>query len=250
MKYVGLLLLIFLMPQQDENERAFFLDMQLAYPRVQEAFQQKDNLVRTMLSEKKIDFENFKMYLRYFKQDSLLEVWGKNPLDDQYQLVTNYKASNSSGAMGPKRIQGDRQIPEGFYTIDKFNPKSNFHLSMRVSYPNDRDRMLAQGKDPGGDIYIHGGSSTMGCIPVTDDKIKELFWMIAKSYNQGHDIPVHIYPFPLNDEHINLLYPMFAENPELTTFWEMLRPGYEFFEKYKVPPHVSVEPNGAYKIWQ
>lgn len=92
---------------------------------------------------------------------------------------------------GRKRFQGDERTPEGRYTIDTRNPQSSFHLSLRISYPNDSDRAFAAayGRSPGGDIFIHGqpnalangrmrGDWTDGCIALTNEEIEEL-WAIV-----------------------------------------------------------------------
>ena len=80
-----------------------------------------------------------------------------------------------SGTTGPKRLQGDFQVPEGFYHINEFNPNSNYHLSMGLNYPNSSDRILSDSLRPGGEIYIHGSCVSVGCIPLNDDEIEELY---------------------------------------------------------------------------
>ncbi len=108
--------------------------------------------------------------LRAYKQESELELWAKNKKDKQYTLLKTYKICASSGTLGPKRKQGDIQVPEGFYVIDRFNPVSNFYLSLGVSYPNASDKILGVKGALGGDIFIHGNCVTIGCLPISDDK--------------------------------------------------------------------------------
>lgn len=107
------------------------------------------------------------------------------------QLLKTYPFTSFSGGLGPKLKQGDLQIPEGLYTIENLNPNSRYHLSMRVSYPNDFDRRMAK-KDGrtklGGDIYIHGDNVTIGCIPIGDEAIEELFVLAANALPNGIDI--------------------------------------------------------------
>ena len=112
-----------------------------------------------------------------FKKERKVEVrapgWGMPRL---------YAMTGFSGTLGPKLKEGDGQIPEGIYGIEYLNPNSLFHLSLKVSYPNEFDRKRASGDgrtDLGGDIMIHGGSATVGCIPIGDDAIEELFYLVA-----------------------------------------------------------------------
>ncbi len=92
-------------------------------------------------------------------------------------------------------MAGDYQVPEGFYYINEFNPRSLYHLSLGLNYPNASDRMLCDMSQPGGDIYIHGSCVTTGCIPITDGQIEELYVLAAHAKDMGQDfIPVHIFP--------------------------------------------------------
>ncbi len=98
--------------------------------------------------------------------------------------VAEYPILAASGTLGPKLKEGDRQVPEGFYKISFLNPNSRFHLSMRVDYPNAEDIAAAKadGRDTtnlGGDIMIHGGASSIGCVAIGDEAIEELFWLVA-----------------------------------------------------------------------
>lgn len=113
-----------------------------------------------------------------FKDERRIEIY----VDRVF--VTEYPMMGWSGTLGPKLAQGDRQIPEGVYGIDVLNPNSAYHLSMRVTYPNQRDLQRAQAAgvtDPGGDIYIHGRTMSIGCIAIGDDAIEELFYRVAKT---------------------------------------------------------------------
>lgn len=92
--------------------------------------------------------------------------------------IATYPVLGQSGELGPKLREGDRQVPEGVYRIEGFNPNSNFYVSLRLNYPNDFDlRMaVAEGRtEPGSDIYIHGGTASIGCLAMGDPAIEELF---------------------------------------------------------------------------
>ncbi|MDL5057487.1 L,D-transpeptidase family protein, partial [Geitlerinema calcuttense] len=116
-----------------------------------------------------------------FKQEKRLEVHAAGA-DGRFRFIRSYPFTATSGQLGPKLREGDRQIPEGFYGIESLNPNSLYHLSLRVNYPNSFDRELGREdgrKNLGGDIMIHGRSVTIGCIPVGDPAIEELFVLAA-----------------------------------------------------------------------
>ncbi len=101
-------------------------------------------------------------------------MWARHG-DGRFRLVASYPILAVSGGPGPKRREGDKQVPEGFYEIDRFNPKSLFHLSLGLNYPNAADRVLSDREHPGGDIFIHGSNVTVGCAPLGNDAIEELY---------------------------------------------------------------------------
>ena len=112
-----------------------------------------------------------------FKSEARLELWA-DAGSGAWQFVRSYLVRASSGRLGPKLRQGDHQVPEGVYAIDALNPRSNYHLSMRIGYPNafDRERAREDGRvQLGGDIMIHGGNASDGCLPVGDRAVEELF---------------------------------------------------------------------------
>lgn len=115
------------------------------------------------------------------KYEKTLEVWTER--DGRNIHITSYPFTAFSGMLGPKFKEGDRQIPEGIYGISYLNPNSKFHLSMRVNYPNAFDRQKAREEkrtNLGGDIMIHGSNQTIGCIPIGDDKIEELYFLAER----------------------------------------------------------------------
>jgi len=116
-----------------------------------------------------------------FKEERRLEVWAR-PGDGPWRFVRAYPILGASGHAGPKLREGDRQVPEGRYRVDALNPSSNYHLSMRLDYPNadDRRRGAADGRsDLGFDIFIHGGDLSIGCLAVGDAPIEDLFTLVA-----------------------------------------------------------------------
>lgn len=120
-----------------------------------------------------------KLLILVFKSERLVEVNASG-----WDSPRIYKMTNFSGKPGPKLREGDGQIPEGIYGVEYLNPNSAFHLSIKVTYPNafDRSRAKEDGRSQlGGDIMIHGGSATIGCVPLGDDAIEEVFYFVAKA---------------------------------------------------------------------
>jgi hypothetical protein len=117
-----------------------------------------------------------------FKAERRLEVWAARP--PGWVMVREYPIRGASGRAGPKLREGDRQVPEGFYRIVLLNPNSRYHLSLRLDYPNAFDRQYAKAEGrhaPGGDIYLHGGQESVGCLALGDPAIEELFTLIYDS---------------------------------------------------------------------
>lgn len=225
-----------------------FYQKQLSFPRVQHALHEKGAYVKQLLISGNINPEKFDIFLRAFKKEKTLEVWAKNKENASFIHLKDYDFCESSGKPGPKRRSGDLQTPEGFYKIDAFNPTSEFYLSFRVNYPNQSDLKFADSENPGGDIYIHGKCVTVGCIPLGDDAIMELYLLVIKAKAGGQDIPVHIFPAKLSDQNFASLKNEYAGQPQLTEFWSWLKPGHDFFEKYHRIPEIIIDQKGRYLV--
>jgi murein L,D-transpeptidase YafK len=225
-----------------------FFESQLRFPRVKEALKSKGKVVDDLLSSKGISPKAYDIFFRVFKKEQKFEVWVKNKQDTNYLLLKTYDFCASTGTLGPKRRSGDRQTPEGFYIINAFNPVSNYYLSFRVGYPNASDLKFADPVNPGDNIYVHGSCITIGCIPVGDENIKELYLMAAKAKGTQSDISIHIFPMKMTEENYAALKNEYANNASLIEFWSWLKPGYDFFEKTKTLPIVSIDNDGKYII--
>ena len=138
--------------------------------RVKAAYDHKWAGLQNLLTEKGVNKSRFELYTRVFKEENLLEAWVKSGNSGDYILLKTFSICAKSGVLGPKRRQGDGQVPEGFYEISSFQPQSSYHLALKVAYPNKSDRLKATSKDPGGDIMIHGNCVTIGCIPLAEAK--------------------------------------------------------------------------------
>ena len=201
--------------------------------------------LRTELTMQGINKDNFEMYIRIFKEEQTVEVWLKSEHQTKYTLFKTFAICTPSGTLGPKRHEGDMQVPEGFYEISVFNPNSNYYLSLGIDYPNKSDKIIGK-TNLGGDIMIHGNCVTIGCIPITDDKIKQLYILAVEAKNGGQKtIPVHIFPSKLDAEGIKNLETNFKD-ASLISFWKNLKTGYDYFENKKLLPVVSVDKEGKY----
>ena len=155
-----------------------------------------------------------------------------------------------SGTMGPKRLKGDYQVPEGFYYINEFNPHSNYHLSLGLNYPNASDRILSDSINPGNSIFIHGSCVSVGCIPVTDDEIEEIYIIASYARSNGEDfIPVHVFPIRFNQKKSLEYFNMTAKNnPSLQKFAMELKDAFDKFEETHQVPLVLIDRKGDYVI--
>jgi murein L,D-transpeptidase YafK len=225
-----------------------FIDYQRSIPKVEELLNRKEDTLMKQFREKGLTWPARYVYIRSFKYDSQLEVWVKNTREERYKLFKSYKICAMAGTLGPKRMTGDYQVPEGFYYINEFNPHSEYHLSLGLNYPNASDRMLSDSTQPGGDIFIHGSCVTTGCIPITDAQIEELYVLTAHAKDLGEDfIPVHIFPInftnPRSVEYLNKYMETFSE---YAPFVKTMKSAFFYFEKYREVPFVLVDSKGEY----
>lgn len=239
---------------------------QLRFPRVRAAYDSRLDVAKRLFEAKQLSWPPPPVFWRAFKQDKSLELWALNRETGKYVLVKEYEVCRLSGTMGPKRREGDYQIPEGFYEFTEFNPASSYHLSLRINYPNSSDRILGDRKKLGGDIFVHGDCVTIGCLPMTDEQIDEIYLITleARGAGQAH-IPIHVFPTRLAGpsweklleeagsfslwhvaQRIRGARPRSAE--ELRTFWKNLKVGYDYFEASKTLPKISVGEDGRYRF--
>ena len=238
-------------PLQKGGTNAYsFIEYQRSFPRPGEALQRKEDTLQKQFEAKKLQWPARYIYIRSFKYDSQLEVWVKNELTDPFQLFKTYKVCALAGTLGPKRIAGDYQVPEGFYYINEFNPQSNYYLSLGINYPNVSDLVLSDTYQPGGGVFIHGSCVTVGCIPLTDQQIDELYILAAHAKDLGQDfIPTHIFPIRFNvARSLNYLNNLTKDDAELKNFSLQLEDAFNYFNKYKQLPVVLIGDKGEYII--
>src|SRR5271167_4864040 len=172
--------------------------------------------------------------VRVFKEESELEVWKQNT-GGRYDLLKVYPICRWSGELGPKAKEGDRQAPEGFYTITPglMNPNSNYYLAINIGFPNAYDK--ANGYS-GAFLMIHGDCSSRGCYAMTDEQIGEIYSLARESFLGGQQsFQIQAYPFrmtPANFAH-------HRTNPNMP-FWKMIKEGNDHFEVTHLEPKVDV----------
>lgn len=193
--------------------------------------------------------EGSQVFLRVFKYEEQLELWSKPKGASKFQKTHTFPICAASGKLGPKRQQGDGQVPEGFYRISFFNPNSRYHLSMRINYPNQSDKIRTTNpKNPGGDIMIHGNCVSIGCIAIQDEPIEVLYKIAQTAHKSGQShLPVHIFPCKMNT--LRYKIKRFLEKDEtLLSFWDELKPGFNHFEQNKKVPNIEINSKGAYYV--
>ena len=220
---------------------------QLKYQHVREAYSENYDFIDSIFQQKGIEINNMNIFLRAIKSERKLELYAKNNCDSIYSLIKSYAFCFFSGELGPKREEGDMQIPEGFYHIDRFNPSSYFFLSVGISYPNISDRKLTNSRNAGGDIFIHGDCVSIGCIPLTDKWIKELYVICVEAKSNGQSkIPIHLFPFRMKNYSENRM--RYSAELSRLEFWDSLADGYNYFELKKQLPKIKINAYGFYQL--
>lgn len=172
--------------------------------------------------------------IRSYKKESELEVW-KRKADGQYALLKSYPMCRWSGQLGPKKREGDRQAPEGFYAISpaQMNPNSSFYVSFNMGYPNAYDRSHGR---TGAHLMVHGACSSAGCYSMTDDQMGEIYALVREAHNGGQRaIQMQALPFRMTPQ--NLAKHRLDSN---IAFWKNLKEGADYFEIAKDEPQVGV----------
>lgn len=170
------------------------------------------------------------MVVRIFKQEKTLEVW-KRTSNGQFRMFKTYEICTFSGDLGPKIKEGDRQSPEGFYTITPglMNPKSSYYLAFNTGFPNKFDRAYGR---TGSDLMVHGDCSSRGCYAMTDAGIAEIYALARESFKGGNSsFQLQIFPFKMTAANLASQ----ASNEHLP-FWKNIKQGYDLFELNKTPP--------------
>ncbi|MGB9042682.1 MAG: murein L,D-transpeptidase family protein, partial [Pseudolabrys sp.] len=185
------------------------------------------------MTAKNMDMES-PILARIFKEEAELEIWKQNR-DGQFELLKSYPICRWSGDLGPKKKEGDRQAPEGFYTITpgQMNPNSNYYLAFNTGFPNAYDRAMGY---TGSELMVHGDCSSRGCYAMTDEQIQEIYALARESFFGGQkSFQLQAYPFRMTA--MNMA--KHRNNPNFA-FWKMLKEGYDHFDATHQEPKVAV----------
>ncbi len=175
------------------------------------------------------------VFIRIFKEERQLELWIREPNGKKFRLFKSWPVAAMSGTLGPKLAEGDRQAPEGFYSVPRsaLNPRSSFHLSFNLGYPNSFDRAHAR---TGSALMVHGSNLSVGCFAMTDPVIEEIYTLCAVALAHGQPaFQVHIFPFRMTQERLAA-----SATSQWAPFWLNLAEGYNAFETTSIPPRISV----------
>jgi len=205
---------------------------QSSKPLPAKATQELPRELLALLEQKKMP-KNSPIVVRLFKEESELEVWKQNTAG-RFQILKTYPICRWSGDLGPKLREGDRQAPEGFYTVtpELMNPNSNFYLSINVGFPNSFDKA---NKRNGSFLMIHGDCWSSGCYAMTDEQISEIYSLARDALSGRPSFQVQAYPFRLTPANLA----RHRNSPNLA-FWNMLKIGNDHFETTQLEPKVDV----------
>jgi murein L,D-transpeptidase YafK len=242
----GLLFLLLALGSGFTPEKSTFEDMQKSFPRVKDVYERKEEFINMKCRSLEIPEETFgNILIRVFKMECIMEVWVQKP-DGSYIKFKEFNIYALSGVLGPKRREGDMQVPEGYYYIKDFNPQSNYYLSLGINYPNESDMKLSTAERKGRDIYIHGAKCSAGCLAMSNYYIEDIYMCAVKAHGNGQQrIPVEIFPFKMTDKNM-IYYNHWGAYQRQAMFWNNIRKGYDFFEKNHRVPEVAVADNGNY----
>ncbi len=173
--------------------------------------------------------------VRIYKEESKLEIWKRQEATGRFAYLKSFDICKWSGELGPKKVEGDRQAPEGFYTITpaQMNPKSSYYLSFNLGYPNAFDK--AHGRT-GAHLMVHGACSSAGCYSMTDEQMEEIYSLGRLAFQGGQrSFQVQAYPFRMTAENMARHH----DNPNMP-FWRMLKEGSDHFELTGQVPKVDI----------
>ncbi len=174
------------------------------------------------------------IFVRIFKEESELEVW-KGRDDGRFYHYKTYPICNWSGKLGPKLAKGDKQAPEGFYSVasHQMNPNSDFHVAFNLGYPNLYDRSRRR---TGKFLMVHGKCRSAGCYAMTDALMEEIYALAREAFRGGQQ-KFHVHAFPFRMTHANMIR---HRKNKWMRFWKILKQGYDHFEVHRIPPDVAV----------
>lgn len=172
-------------------------------------------------------------FMRIFKREFELEIWFQK--DGRFERFATYPICRFSGQLGPKLKEGDRQSPEGFYTVDRsaMNPASRWHRSFNLGFPNAYDRTHGR---TGSALMVHGGCSSIGCYAMTNAVMDEIWQIMVAAFDRGQPrIHVHVFPFRMSEAML-----VSRVSDPASPLWADLKAGHDLFEAQQLVPEVAV----------
>ena len=176
-----------------------------------------------------------RIFIRLFKAESLLELWIQKERGERFSLFATYPICFWSGQLGPKLREGDRQTPEGFYTVSRrqLHRYGTRPRSLNLGFPNRFDRLHSR---TGSYILVHGGCSSIGCYSMTDEVMAEIYKLARTALYKGQRrIHVHAFPFRMTADNMR----RYAD-PRFDPFWQDLKAAHDVFEASRLPPEIAV----------
>jgi murein L,D-transpeptidase YafK len=224
------------------------------------AYQNSDmlNCLPRLIKEQGLVYDNMDILLRVYKKELIISLWIRPKNRDQsYKLLKMYRITDDIvSTVGPKSALGDQLTPEGIYQLE-FYPSfrwSDFYLAFKVSYPNDADKLRRQfwkiGGKAGGAINLHGCCVSIGCIPIGNPSIEELFMLIRTNQRNNSKVDIHIFPFKFeSDEGLRILQTYKETKKRYYDFWQGLQEINQTFVKTKKIPTIKIDQKcGYYKL--
>lgn len=218
----------------DESEKGIALE--------RAAKARRTDKVTKLFADAGVKFPAIEMLYRVFKKEWKLEVWANDEKGSPLKPIATYGICAISGVLGPKHKEGDRQVPEGFYTLNYITTQTAYHLAMYVNYPNPWDKRQSP-VSPGSDILVHGSCASIGCVSMGDETIEELYTMASPLYGNHRKIQMHVYP--ARDMKAVIADPEFADN---VSFWKMIEPTLDKFNEDHLMPTVTFDGGGRYVV--
>ena len=189
------------------------------------------------------------LLLRVFKEERVLEMWAAASPEGPFVHVGDHPVCASSGGPGPKARAGDGQVPEGLYRVTTLNPWSRFHLSLRLDYPNAADRARNPGVPVsalGGEIFVHGDCVTIGCVPIGDEAIEEVYLAALETRGRGGEVSVLVLPARPGAPRWSTLFK--GASPGNASLWGSLAGISERLDKSHRLPSVRAGSDGTYLV--
>ncbi|MCP4503504.1 MAG: L,D-transpeptidase family protein [Deltaproteobacteria bacterium] len=243
-------------------EKKTFRERQQQAGRVVQARKNAESGLRKRFHDAGVSYPARVLHLRAFKKEGEVELWAGNQKSKGLKKVHTFKVCAASGLLGEKTEQGDFQVPEGFYVVNRYNAWSSYHLSLGIDYPNRSDRLRRKNRKQttslGGDIFIHGDCVTIGCLPLENGPIEELYLALLDSKLKYYTkTSVHLYPGRMNNDDMPGLQRLLTQSQgvhspdsasETWRRWQQLQRGYLAFEKTHRVPSIRIDARGDYQI--